>query len=268
MRMTWTLVLTLAFAPAAASAQNPAPPPPATAQKPTPPRKPAVPRVDDVGFFAVHIGGQAGSTDLVDRFSFEVYQEQATVDVDQHYGGGLLFNIEGGVRVYPSVFLGLAITRMGNEIDTVVNASIPHPLLFDRPRTAEPLTDTSAEHGETGFHIFGRYVVPVTPALEIGVSAGPSFYRVSHDIVTDVQFQEGAAPFSTVTLTGLTVEDESATIVTFGFGANATYRVTDQVGVDGFFRYARGSGDVAGRSGDVEIDAGGAQFGVGVKFGF
>jgi hypothetical protein len=220
------------------------------------------------GFAAIHFGGQSGSSDLIDGFTFTQYEETASVNIAQSHGGGFLFNIEGGARVYGRIYAGLAITQVSSDIDTVVSASIPHPLVFDQPRSAQ-LVASGLDHGETGFHLFGRYVFPINDDFEIGVSAGPSFINVSHDVVTGISFQEGGAPFNSVTITGTSQREESETVVAFNFGFNGTYRLTGQWGLDGFFRYARGSADVPGASTNtVEIKAGGAQFGVGVRYGF
>jgi hypothetical protein len=250
-RITRWGVLALVCLPAAAAAQTA----PATAAAPA------------RGFVAVHFGGQSGSYDLADGFTFPQYEETATVVIGQEYGGGGLFNIEGGARVYGQLYAGMAITRASSGIDTTVGASIPNPLVFDQPRNAT--LNTELDHKETGFHLFARYIIPVNDQFEVGISAGPSFINTSHELVTGITFQEGSSPFTTVTLTGTTQREESKTINAFNFGVNATYRITGQFGVDGFFRYAKGSADVPGAGRDeVKIEAGGAQFGVGVRFGF
>jgi len=221
------------------------------------------------GYVAVHVGGQAGSGDLVTGFTFDQYGENAVVDTTQEYGGGFLFNVEGGYRVRHNIEVGLALSRASSSADTVITARIPHPLVTDRPRTATLTTD-DFNHAETGFHFFGRYILPVTDKIDVGVSAGPSFIRVSHEIVGNVTFDD-PSPFTAVTLTGAPSIDRSKTVFAFNVGANATYHVTDQVGIDGFFRFARRSTDIEGiGAGSVieDLKVGGAQFGIGVRYAF
>jgi hypothetical protein len=251
MRKLWSLVLgVVVVLPAAAAAQT----------------APAAPSSGDRGFLAVHVGSQSGSSDLTDGFTFSQYDETATVSIRQSYGGNPIVNIEGGARIVGQLFAGVAFTRGSNTIDTTVDATIPNPLFFDRLRSASLATEL--DHKETAVHLFARYVIPVNEKFEIGLSAGPSFISVTHSLVTNVAFQESAAPFTTVTLTGTTNREESERVVAANVGANATYRLTTQVGIDGFFRYAKGATDVAGAGGTVEIKAGGTQFGIGVRFGF
>jgi len=218
-------------------------------------------------FVAIHLGGQAGSTDASDQFSFAQYDETATVGVTQAHGGGGLLNVEGGVRVIGPLFAGVAFSRASTAIDTRVEASIPNPLEFDRPRTAQ-LTPSDLDHSATGVHLFARYTQPLNARVQIGVSAGPTFYNASPAVVSGIAFQEGVAPFSSVTLTSVSVRKESETITTLNVGANVTVGVTSRIGVDGFFRYARGTWDVPGQGGPVEVKVGGTQVGVGARFGF
>jgi opacity protein-like surface antigen len=219
------------------------------------------------GYVAVHVGGQAGSSSSEDSFTFSAYDETATVTTDQEYGGGFLFNIEGGYAFLPRVAAGLAITRASSDADTRLSATIPHPQLFDRPRTAT-FSTSDATHSEIGYHLFVSYLVPVSERFDVRVFAGPSIFRVSHDLVSAITFTE-TTPFTSVTITGATVDERTKTVGAFHVGAGGTYRITDRFGVDGFFRFARRTVDLASvTSGTTEVKVGGAQLGVGARIGF
>jgi opacity protein-like surface antigen len=240
--------------PAAALAQQPST---STAPSSTPTR----------GYVAVHVGGQAGSSSSQDTFTFSAYDETATVTNDQDYGGGFLFNIEGGYAFLPRVAAGLAITRTSDTAETRLSATIPHPQVFDRPRTAT-FNDSDATHSEVCYHLFVSYLVPVRERVDVRVFAGPSIYRVSHDLVSAITFTE-SSPFTSVTLTGATLDERTKTVGAFHVGAGGTYRMTDRLGVDGFFRFARRTVDLPNvTGGTTEVKVGGAQLGVGVRIGF
>ncbi len=253
MRKLWLLVLGVAALPVAANAQ----PAPATVASPSSGTR---------GFVAVHVGSQMGSSDLTDSFTFAQYDETASVAARQSYGGNVLVNVEGGWRVWGQVFAGLAFSTGSSSIDAVTDASIPNPIFFDQPRAAS--LQAEFDHKERAVHLFARYILPINEDLEVGFSAGPSFISVSHEVVTGITFDEGAAPFTTVVLTGASTRKESETAATLNIGANVTYRLNPNLGVDGFLRYARGSVDMAGATGDVEVKAGGTQIGIGVRYGF
>jgi opacity protein-like surface antigen len=266
------LALTLsAVAPHQVFAQDPAAQAPATqppAAQPAPSAStPSSSSSGSKAFIAVHFGGQAGSSSLRDVFTFTQYDETATVTTDQDYGGGVLFNIEGGYKFGARWAAGVAFTRTGGNADSNVTAVIPHPQIFDAPRTAT-FDTADTNHSERAAHFFLAYLFPVSDAFEMRVFAGPSVINVHHDLVAAVNFTE-TAPFTTVTINGTTNQESSKTVGAFHVGLGGTYAVTDRVGVDGFFRFARRTVDLPGvGSGTAEIKAGGAQFGVGLRVGF
>jgi opacity protein-like surface antigen len=251
-----------AIAPHQLYAQDPAAP----AAQPAPASTPS-PSTGSKAFVAVHFGGQAGSSSLRDVFTFTQYEETATVTTDQDYGGGVLFNVEGGYKFGARWAAGVAFTRTGGNADSTVTASIPHPQVFDAPRSAT-FDTADTNHSERAAHFFIAYLFPVQENFEMRVFAGPSVINVHHDLVSAVAFTE-AAPFTTVTITGTTNNEASKTVGAFHVGLGGTYAVTDRLGVDGFFRFARRTVELPGvGSGSAEIKAGGAQFGVGLRIGF
>jgi opacity protein-like surface antigen len=259
------LALTLsAIAPHQLYAQDPAAP----AAQPAPASTPSPSSSNGTkAFVAVHFGGQAGGSDLRDVFTFTQYEETATVTTDQEYGGGVLFNVEAGYKFGARWAAGAAFTRTGGNADSLITASIPHPQVFDAPRTAT-FDTADTNHSERAVHFFVAYLFPVSEAFEMRVFAGPSVINVHHDLVSAVDFTE-AAPFNSVTITGTTNSEASKTVGAFHFGVGGTYVLTDRLGVDGFFRFARRTVDLPGvGSGTAEVKAGGAQFGVGLRFGF
>jgi opacity protein-like surface antigen len=260
------LALTLsAIVPHQLYAQDPAAPAaqPAPASSPSPSSSSS----ESKAFVAVHFGGQAGSSSLRDVVTFTQYEETATVTTDQDYGGGVLFNLEGGYKFGARWAAGVAFTRTGGNADSRVTASIPHPQIFDAPRSAT-FDTADTNHSERAAHFFIAYLFPVSDAVEMRVFAGPSVINVHHDLVSAVAFTE-AAPFTSVSITGTTNDEASKTVGAFHVGLGGTYAVTDRLGVDGFFRFARRTVDLPGvASGTTEIKAGGAQFGVGLRVGF
>lgn len=219
------------------------------------------------GYVAVHVGGQAGSSSSAGSFTFSAYDETATVTSDQDYGGGFLFNVEGGFALGARFAAGFAITRATSDANTRLSASIPHPQIFDSPRTAT-FDAPDASHTETGYHIFVSYLAPVSERFDLRVFAGPSIFSVSHDLVSAIAYSE-ASPFTSVTITGATLDERSKTVGAFHVGAGGTYRITDRFGIDGFLRFARRTVDVPNvGSGTTELKVGGAQLGVGARIAF
>jgi hypothetical protein len=219
------------------------------------------------GYVAVHVGGQTVSSSLRDVFTFSQYDETATVTNDEDYGGSFLFNVEGAVRMGAHLGFGVALSRAAGDINANVTASIPNPQVFDQPRTAS-FEPGSMRHSETAVHFFAAYFIPAGDKFDLRIFAGPSIIGVSHDLVSAITFQE-TAPFTSVALTGATIDERTKTVGAFHVGVGGNYRLTDKFGVDGFLRFARRTVDLPGvSSGTTELKVGGAQLGIGVTYGF
>lgn len=219
-------------------------------------------------FVSVYFGTQLGERDLDDGFDFTAYEETATVDASQTYKGGKFIALGGGVKVAGQFFVGAQLTNTGKDATTTATASIPHPLIFNRPRTATATADDFV-HKERALHLLAGYWLPVNRTFDIMLSGGPTFFSVKHELVTGVNFSEAGFPFSTVNLTSLTGSEEEEGATGFNVGLDATFRFNPTVGIAGFGRFSKGSVDLPGAgTGTVKVDVGGMQLGVGVRLAF
>lgn len=222
--------------------------------------------VETLWYASIFGGYQAGSSDLEDSLTFDLYDEAGSATVSDEYGGGGLFALEGGVRVWKNMFVGAAYTRTTDTQDVVVSASVPHPLFFDRPRSLSARPG-DMKHTENAFHLFVGWMVPVNDRFDVLAQFGPSFINTSHEFVTGVTVTETGFPFNTATLAANTRED-SGTGNGFNVGASATYRLTDMLGASGFVRYTSAGVDLQGSRGEIDVDAGGFQIGVGIRVAY
>lgn len=206
---------------------------------------------------------QTGDQSYSDESTFPIYGENAiagrTYDVDN--GGG--FDIGGGAYVWKNVGVGVAFSRFGGERATT-QVSIPHPLVFNRPRTAEVET----HHSERAVHLQALWTLPVHESFDLTVAGGPSFYSVRHDRVTGVSISEGTEPFDTVTINGVSTEKVTEGAVGFNLGVDGVYMVTEQMGAGVMLRYSSASATFRGPAGEFDVDAGGLQFGFGLRVRF
>lgn len=214
----------------------------------------------DKGFLNVTVGGQAGSHDLATAESFGIYDETATVTSTQKVKSGGLFDVSAGYKVWRNLAAGIGFSHVGSKADAAIRATIPDPVFFDRLRSV----DSSApglKHSENVVHLMGVWMVPVTDKIDVGVSAGPSIFRVKQDLPTQVSIAEPGP-----TVTGVTVTSVKETTVGINLGVDVTYLVTKRWGVGGLARYTRGSVDLAGASDSLTV--GGFQIGGGLRVRF
>ena len=151
-------------------------------------------------FVSVNALGQGGEGELIDQTeSWTVYGETATQQALQQVSmSGVVFDFGGGFRTN-RFGLGVAFSASKDTNTGVVSSSIPHPFLFDRPRTS--LTDIDGlEHKERVLHLQAYYFIPIQERAEIGLFLGPSFFSVDQDYVTGLGSFTESSNFETVTV--------------------------------------------------------------------
>ena len=148
----------------------------------------------------------------------------------------------------------------GSTADLTVNASIPDPLFFDRPRNVTTSV-ADAHHSQTAINLTGTWVMPITDKIDIGYQFGPTIFLVSQDLPGVPTITEPGP-----TITSLPLASEDKTTVGVHFGVDLTYMVTPRFGVGGIARYSWGSADLAGA--DDSLTVGGFQIGAGLRVRF
>lgn len=189
-----------------------------------------------------------------------VYNEAVIMSGTQGINGSTLLDISGGYRVWKNVSVALGLsTTIGGKGDASVTAGIPHPIFYDtRKESTVALTDLA--HTERSVHLMFMWTSPITDKMDASVYAGPSFIKVTQDVVTGVNVPPGTQSFTPVTET----QSEGAK-PGFHVGGDVTYLFVKNVGIGGFLRFVNASVDLPSAKG---LDAGGFQYGGGVRVRF
>jgi hypothetical protein len=96
------------------------------------------------------------------------------------------------------------------------------------------------EHKERSLHLQAIYFAPVSPKIDVAVSAGPSFIFVSQDFGTASVGAQGFAP---------THKNETGTAFGFNAGVQMNYLFQPQYGLGFFLGYDGGSLDLPSSAG-------------------
>jgi len=214
----------------------------------------------DKGFVNVNFGAQTGSDELTSQSTFSIYDENGSLSTAQDVGGGGLFDFSAGYKVWKNLALGIGYSHSGSDADVAIAASVPDPVFFDRPRSLSAVS-SGAKHSENVVHIQATWIVPVTDAIDVGFSFGPSFYSVSQDIPTAITVTEPGP-----TLNQTTVTEESESGVGFNLGMDVNYFFTSRFGAGLLMRYTHASVDLPSASDSLGV--GGFQIGVGARVRF
>jgi len=218
----------------------------------------------DKGFVSVNFGAQVGSDKIETSSSFTLYDEPASVTTSQEVKGGGYFEIGGAYRVYRNNLLaGIAYSHTSSDAEVALNATLPHPLFFDQPRTVTS-SQGGSKHSENVVHLFAIWMIPVANKLDVGVFGGPSIFAVKQDTVETVTVTETAdlahptvsAPLNRV----------SKTTVGVNFGVDVQYLVHKKWGVGATARYSVGSVSLPNATDNLTV--GGFQIGAGARLRF
>jgi hypothetical protein len=207
-------------------------------------------------FVNVNFGGQFSSDRTIETaLTQTVYEETATLTSSTPVSGGALFDVSAGYRVWGDFFAALAITTFGDTSTADFTATVPNPIFFNRPATSTG-TIEDLKRKEIGFHPQLVWAHPLTDKVDLAVSVGPSFVKLSQDVIEGL-----TVPVDTQTAIA-SVTKEKATAKGIHFGADVTYTITPRYGAGVFFRYVNASVDLPTSQ---NVKTGGSQLGVGVR---
>ena len=219
-------------------------------------------------FVSVNFGIQVGDNNLERTSTFDLYEETATVDINQTINNGAFFDISGAYKVKPTLGIGLAYDFVSNSGDGIVSGSLPHPEFTDRPRTFTASADDLA-HSENAFHFQAVWFVPFTDKVDFAFSAGPSLFNVKQELIQGVEFTDVPPDFNSVTIDSVVIVERRDSAWGFNLGGEMTYALTPSIGVGALIRYSRGTVEFnVSDTETADVTAGGFQIGGGVRFKF
>ena len=227
----------------------------ASAQSPTP-------RV----VLGVSGGIQAPAPAFSDRFEFESNVETATVAVEYPGGSAGVGDASVGVRVWKGLGAGVAVSSASRTGSADLDARLPHPLLFQRPRSLTA-SQSGIRSSELGVHTQLLYTLPVTARIALVLSGGPSVVRLTQDLVTGLTYDD-TYPFDEVTFRNAPAQRAVASATGFNAGVDLRWMFTRSFGLGALVRYSRATVDLNADARTVRVRVGGAQAGVGVRVAF
>lgn len=216
-------------------------------------------RWEDRGYATVNLLFQPVSRDANLNGTFPLYDETGTFVGDRQIGGGAVFDLAGGARVWRNMAIGLGFSRFGNSNGVSVTAAVPDPEVFDSP-VEQTLSAGELDHSETAVHISAVWFWPYSDKIDFAFFAGPSIFSVNHQTVTAINVVE-----NTSSANGVTTTEASETAVGIHIGADFSYMFTPRYGAGVLLRYAGASVDVPNVD---SLGVGGFQLGAGVRVRF
>jgi hypothetical protein len=209
-------------------------------------------------FFSVNLGVQPVSQTIDTSFSVPVYNQTATAATSQRIGGGPLFDVSAGYKVWHDVAVSVGFSSFSRTSTVAGTASVPSPLFFNQFNTVD-IGGASATRTDRNVYVVVMWFLPVTDKIDIALVVGPSFTRVKQELVTSVTIPAGTQNAIAQ------VASESATAKGVNVGFDATYIIRKSYGGGIFVRYNGGSVNLAS---GPNVRAGGFQMGIGARLRF
>lgn len=217
----------------------------------------SAPRVE----VSANVGAVGGGSGFTESDSFPVNAETETVTADHGTKTAVGFNVGGAFNVASRLWLGVQYAGADTKSGASITAIVPHPLLFNAPRTVQGSANNVA-HKENNVHVDLMYALPVR-AMDVKVMAGPTFFSVKQDFIASVSVTE-TYPFDTATFASATTTKSSKTAAGFNAGVDLSHPLSPHFGVGALVRYSRGTVKFDHNS----VKAGGVEAGGGVRILF
>jgi hypothetical protein len=219
------------------------------------------------GYVAVNGAYQTRTTDFQETATIRINVENAQFTTAYTTDSGPAVDASIGGLITNHVGLGVGFTRYSQPTAAVLTAAVPHPFFFNRPRTISGnVFDLQRE--ELALHAQARWVWPVAARFRVSGFGGPSFFKVSQDVVTDFTYTE-SYPYDSATFQSATTAPAKKYGIGYNAGGDATYFITRRIGAGFSVMYTHATLKVptaAGRT--VDVDAGGVVAGGGLRLRF
>ena len=215
-----------------------------------------------------NFGFQTGGGDIERNSTFDLYDEQASVDVAQEINGGGFFEFGAQYKVNKQFGVGLTYGHLSSKGDGTVSGSLPHPQFFDQPR-AFTASASDLSRSENAWHFQAVYYIPFVEKVDFAVSGGPSLFNVKQQLIRNVNFSENPPNFTSVTIDSIDIVEPTDSGWGFNLGADMTYALTPRVGVGAIIRYSWANVEFnISDSQTADVKSGGFQIGGGVRYKF
>jgi hypothetical protein len=219
--------------------------------------------------FAANVGQQTTTTDISEVQTFQQYFEEGRFTFERTTPKDVFYDGSVGVRLWRGLQAGFALSFFDNTGPGTVEATVPHPLQFERPRTTESEL-AGITRRELGQHITVGWIIPAAANIDFTVFGGPSFFTTEQTFVTGLtmSLDKEVFPFTALAFPGASTVLERETVVGYNAGVDMTWRFASHIGVGALLRYTAGKKDFEPTGTTVEVTVGGLHAGGGVRVAF
>ncbi len=223
---------------------------------------------------SINAGQQTSSTILTQEQTFERYFEQGSFTFERLVPTAVTYDLGVTARLWRGLHAGAAMSMFDDKSGAgSVTARVPHPLQFNKPRTAtgEILNATRREVGQ---HIMFGWNVETAGGLEFLLFAGPSIFATDQLVVNSLTLtlDTEVFPFDELAFPAVESETLRENVMGYNAGVDMTWRVARKIGLGLLVRYSEGKQAFTPTrptgAAPVDVTVGGLQAGGGIRLIF
>ena len=155
-------------------------------------------------------------------------------------------NIGGGFNVHPRIGVGVHFVNVNYEMPIGLAVNVPHPLIFNRFATDADVTSSTLQRKDRSIDLLAVYTVPTPDAFRIRVFGGPTYFKVSQQMVSDIYFNQtfNLLGGNIVDITRSDQQQVEGSAWGFNAGADLAYFFSRYIGVGGVVRFNQGTVEI------------------------
>ncbi|MCP2619698.1 hypothetical protein NLC35_00405 [Candidatus Aminicenantes bacterium AC-334-K16] len=194
-----------------------------------------------------------------------IYYETASSNLNYKVGKGAPITLSLGYRFSQSFGMELGADIHSRKFDVIYSSSIPHPLLFNTPRTGEGSGAYSLNENTIFLNVS---FLAMMPWFGLEVFAGPAYIMAEAEIISSMSFSE-SYPYDEIILSAGTTK-VSRNVFSFNGGLRVMFFLNNSFALYGDARYIGGKALFEADPGvpGPEITLGGFRAGGGLKILF
>jgi hypothetical protein len=209
---------------------------------------------------------QSSSTTFKTTSTIDKNHEQGELSTTHSILPGPVYDISAGGRIKGNLGIGYAASYFRRTEVGEISGGVPHPFYFNQPRAISGQSNLRRE--DLAIHLHAMWLVPVTESFQVALFGGPTYFRVTQQMVQNVEIAE-EYPYDEVQLTSATTTQEHGSKVGMNAGVDLSWFFSEHVGVAGIVRYSRAVVSLPSTSGSpTSIEAGGLHPGAGIRVRF
>lgn len=207
--------------------------------------------------------------DLAETRRYEEYAEETTIRITDESGSAFGLDLAAQATLYRGLGLRVGYSRASRDRSGTMEVTRPHPLHFDRPRTASAEL-SGLGYSEGALHLDVAYARSAGH-LEWTLFAGVTLFQVEADLLGEPTFTD-VYPYDELVIASTPTVTAESSPTGFNLGGGLDYRFgsSGRFGLGIQLLYSTGDAELQATSATetINVTAGGLQAAAGVRVYF